>query len=105
MIEEGADELRVKISQVHLGRVLARLGLGIAEQEPEGVPVGVDGVRAGVEFATEARNEERLNGGERARSPPGCLACLEPFACHREQLRHARQIPIGRSRVDMAHLG
>ena len=63
MIEETADEPRVKVGYVHLGRVLARLGLGIAEQEPEGVPVGVDGVRAGVEFATEARNEERLNGG------------------------------------------
>ena len=48
------------------GRLL-RLAFDEVEQEPEGVPIGGDGVRAGVALGHQPLGEERLEGGgERA---------------------------------------
>ena len=46
MVEEGADERGVEVGQIQLRGRFAELG-GEAEQQPEGVAVGSDGVRAG----------------------------------------------------------
>jgi hypothetical protein len=48
---------------------LAGAVLGEADQQPEGVPVGGDGVGAGVALAGEAVGEERLQRGGQSGHP------------------------------------
>jgi hypothetical protein len=72
VVEEGADERRVEVREVEpRGRRARPLG-GEPQEEPPGVAVGGDGLRAGLPLPDEPLGEERLEGrGERAhgRSP------------------------------------
>jgi len=66
---------------VHLGGPLPGLGLGVGEEQPEGVTVGVDGVRACVPLAAEPADEERLQrGGEGGHRAPSLAARTRSFA-------------------------
>jgi len=49
MVDEGADQYGVEVLEVELGGRLAGVTLRVAEQEPERVPIGSDGVWAGRE--------------------------------------------------------
>ena len=71
MVEERADELGVEVGDVEIAGVLAGVSLGVAEQQPEGMAIGVHGVMAGITFGTEASKEERLDRRRRRghRSP------------------------------------
>ena len=63
VVEECRDERGVQIGQLQLaGRLSGRL-LGEAEQEPEGVAVGRDGVRADPTLRDQALGEERFEDG------------------------------------------
>ncbi len=65
VIEETAHQRGVEVPQVKLGRLLADVHLGVGEEQPEGVAVGVDGVGARIALAAEPADEERLQcGGE-----------------------------------------
>lgn len=67
VVEEPGDQLGVEVGKVEVAGVLAGPLPCEGEQEPEGVPVGVDGVDAGASLTVEAAHEERLEGGgERA---------------------------------------
>jgi len=63
MVEEGADECGVEVGQIQLGGRFAEPGLRGSEQQPEGVPVGRDGVRAGAALVEQPAGEERFEGG------------------------------------------
>src|SRR6266851_2941055 len=81
VIGETADEHRVEIREVHLGGPLAGLGLGVGQKQPEGVTVGVDGVRARIALAAEPADEERLQrGGEGGHRAPSLAARTRSFA-------------------------
>ena len=58
--EERADQRRVQIVDVQLERLFAGLLVGEAQQQPERVAVGGDGVRAGVTLGDQTLGEERL---------------------------------------------
>jgi hypothetical protein len=67
VIEEGADRDGVEVLDGEFRGGLARLALGEAEQQPEGVAIGGDGVRAGPTLRDQALGEEALHDrGERA---------------------------------------
>jgi hypothetical protein len=72
VVEERGDEGGVEVGQVQGAGRLAGAGLSEADQQPEGVAVGGDGVRAGLSLVAESLEEEALQGrGERAhRGPP-----------------------------------
>ena len=61
MGDKRADQRRVQIVEVQLKRLFAGLVLGEAQQQPEGVAVGGDGVRAGVALGDQTFGEERLH--------------------------------------------
>jgi hypothetical protein len=63
VIEKSADQVGIEIGQVEVRRIFAGPGLGVGEQQAEGVPVGVDRVRAGVALPAEPGGEECLKGG------------------------------------------
>ena len=70
VVQKGADQRRVEVGQVELARCLAGLAAGEVEQEAERVPVGADGVGAGLALAVKALGEERLErGGEGGHRP------------------------------------
>ena len=60
VLQERRDERGIGICHVELGRGLVGALLGEAEQEPEGVPVAGDGVRAGAFLAGQPVGEERF---------------------------------------------
>ena len=65
VMQELADERGVQVGEAELAGRLAGLGLGEGEQEPAGVAVGGDGVRAGLLLPGEPVGEEPLqDGGE-----------------------------------------
>jgi hypothetical protein len=71
--EEVADQSGVEIAQIELVGRLAGALLRVAQEQPPGVPVGGDGVGAGLALVAEPLGEERLQGGgecghDRARS-------------------------------------
>src|SRR5260221_334843 len=75
--QEVCDERGVQVDEVELAGLVAGAAGGEAEQQPQGVAVGGDGVGAGVALADEPLGEVGLQGrGERAH------ACL-PAACSR----------------------
>jgi hypothetical protein len=77
--EEAGDERGVEVGDVELAGLLADTGDGEAEQQPPGVAVGGNGVRAGAALADEPLGEVGLQGrGERAHA---CL--LAACACSR----------------------
>jgi hypothetical protein len=78
MVEEGADERGVQVGQIQLRGRFAELGLREAEQQPEGVPVGRDGVRAGAALVEQPAGEERLEGGGPVSSWQAAEGVLEP---------------------------
>jgi hypothetical protein len=61
--EERGDQRGVQVGQVELAWVLPGAVPGEVQQQPEGVPVGGDGVRAGLALAGEPLGEERLERG------------------------------------------
>ena len=76
-----------------------------AEQEPEGVPIGGDGVGARLALGHQPLGEERLEGGGRARSSPWLRGVLETLGGQAEQLGRGRQVPVGVGRMDVAQVG
>ena len=78
--EERADQRRVQIIEVQLEWLLAGLLMREAEQQPPGVPVGADRLRAGVALGDQALGEERL---QRRRERGHDSA---PGSCPRRQL-------------------
>src|SRR5256714_3054607 len=75
MLEEGPDQRGVQIGDVELGRLDAGAAPNGGQQQPAGVPVGGDCVRAGPALAQQLVGEERLQDrGERAhdRCPNAC---------------------------------
>nr|WP_257037167.1 hypothetical protein [Streptomyces sp. OV198] len=60
MLEERADCRRVQIGDAQAGRPSAGALLGEAEQEGERVPVGRDGVLAGLKLEHQFVGEEAL---------------------------------------------
>jgi len=71
VIEEAADQRGVEVGDVQRrGCAAGELG-GVAEQQPQRVAVGGDGVGAGVALADQPLGEERLqSGGERGHDRP-----------------------------------
>ena len=66
VVQERADQRRVEVGEVELARLPAGAPGGEGEQQPPGVAVGGDGLRAGVPLAGQPVGEERLQGrGER----------------------------------------
>ena len=63
MVEKSCDQLGVQVGDVEVGGILSGLGASEGEHQPEGVPVGVDGVNAGAALTVEAVHKERLQGG------------------------------------------
>ena len=53
VVEEGADQRGVQVGEVELGGLLAGPVAHEAQQQAPGVPVGGDGVRAGVALADQ----------------------------------------------------
>jgi hypothetical protein len=71
MVEEGRDQRRVEVLDLELAWLLARAALREREQQPEGVAVGGDRVRAGALLVDQPVGEERLKRGcERAHERP-----------------------------------
>ena len=68
MVEERADQRSVEIVDVELERLLAGPLVGEAEQQPERVAVGGDGLGAGVALGDQPLGEESLAARARARS-------------------------------------
>src|SRR5450759_2480360 len=63
VLQERAHERGVEIADVEGDGLLAGPRDGEAEEEPEGVAIGGDGVRAGSTLAHQPLGEERLQGG------------------------------------------
>ena len=63
VIQEGAHQRSVEIGNIELPRLLVRPIGSIAEQEPDGVTVGSDGVRARAALPHQPVREERLECG------------------------------------------
>ncbi len=61
--QEVADQLGVEISQIELVGLLAAAILRVAQQQPPGVPIGGDGVGAGLALMREPFGEERFQAG------------------------------------------
>ncbi len=60
VIEERADQRRVQVGEVELGRLLAGLPVCVAQQQPERVAVGDDRARAGVALRDQPVGEPCL---------------------------------------------
>ncbi len=78
VIEEAAHQRSVEVRQVQLGGPVAGLRLGVAQQQPEGVAVGVDGVRAGISLAAEPTDEEACSAGGDGGHSDTALAAWTP---------------------------
>ncbi len=75
VVEEVADERRVDVVEGEAARRLAGAGLGVAENLAPRVPVGGDGVRAGLLLGSETVGEERLEQrSDRAHRRSSCIA-------------------------------
>jgi hypothetical protein len=61
--QERRDQRGVQVGEVQLGRRGVGVAGGEAQQQPEGVAVAGDGVRAGLTLAHEPLGEKRLQGG------------------------------------------
>ena len=78
VVQEGGDQRRVEMGDVELaGRLGGALG-GEGEQQPEGVAVGGDGVRAGCALTDQPVGEEGLQAGASA-----VIVGLRSGACSR----------------------
>ena len=80
VLEERADQRGVEVLEVELRRRLAGPLLRKAEQQPEGVAVCGDGVRAGVAARCRAASVKNAWRVERACSWLALLVPLEPTA-------------------------
>ena len=80
VVEERPDQRRVQVGDVQIGGCLAGPLLGEGEKQFDCVPVGGDGVAAGLTLPGESVGEKRLQGwGERAHeSPPRCASSRLP---------------------------
>lgn len=75
VLEERPHHLGVQILELQTGRGLAGVVLHETQQEPEGVPIGGHGVRAGAVLGDEALVEEALKDrSERAHGRAPALA-------------------------------
>jgi hypothetical protein len=70
VVQERADQRRVQVGEVELARLPAGAPGGEGQQQPPGVTVGGDGLRAGVPLAGQPVGEERLQG--RGKRGHGC---------------------------------
>jgi len=67
VIKEGADQRRVEVADVERAWRLAGPLLGVAQQQPERVPVRGDGVRAGsTRMSRSVKNASRMGAGCRS---------------------------------------
>lgn len=62
VVEKPSDEGGVKLTDIKIGWVGVGVVGGVGDEEPEGVSVGGDGVRAGGSLFDEPVTEERLKG-------------------------------------------
>ena len=71
VVEEGADQGRVEIVDIELARLLAVSVRREEQEQPQGIAIGLQRVRADLALAGETVGEERLQGrGERAHASP-----------------------------------
>src|SRR5512134_1745422 len=71
MIEKGADQGGIEIVDIELARLLAVSVRREDQEQPQGIAIGLERVRADLALAGEAVGEERLQGrGERAHASP-----------------------------------
>jgi hypothetical protein len=68
--KERPDQRRVDVGEVELGRLFAGLFFDEAQQQPERVAVGLDGVRAGSSLVDQTVGEIGLWGRPHRRSYP-----------------------------------
>ena len=95
VVQERADRGGVQVGQVELGGHLAGALVHEGEQQPQGVAVGGDGVRAGLALLDEPVGEERLQRrGDRGHDRAACHAASCRRGGQREQLRGGRQVPV-----------
>ena len=62
VVEESGHQRGVEVTDVHVGWLGGGALRGEAEQQPEGVAVGGDGVAAGLTLAHQPVGEKRLQG-------------------------------------------
>ena len=62
VIEESADQWRVQVGDIELGRRFPGLALGEDQQQLEGVAISGDGVRAGLALTDQPISEVGLEG-------------------------------------------
>src|ERR1700722_11882312 len=74
VVEEGADEWRIKIANVKLRRLDTSLLGREDQQQPQGVSVGRECMRASLTLAYQAFREERLQSWGKSGhvAPPRC---------------------------------
>ena len=74
VFEEQHQKARVESLDVQLGWFVRQTVCGELEEEPEGIPITGDGVRAGAELSAQAIGEEslkeRCQGAGFHRAPP-----------------------------------
>jgi hypothetical protein len=71
MVEEGADQGGTEIVDIELARLLAVSVRREDQEQPQGIAIGLERVRADLALAGEAVGEERLQGlGERDHASP-----------------------------------
>jgi hypothetical protein len=84
VFEERAHQRRVEIPELKLRGCLAGPLLRVSEQQPEGVPVRVDGVGAHVALGAEAGDKAGLEArGEHAHGRRPLRAAARSFASDR----------------------
>ena len=105
VVEELADQRRVQVAEVQVGGLLAGVAGGEGEQQPPGVAVGGDGVRAGVALAGQPVGEERLQG--RSERGHGRSRRWSSSRCPARASSSGRrgQVPVGGAWVDVAEVG
>src|SRR6266545_4394965 len=74
VIEKGADERGVDVGEEQVRGTLSQVLVGESEQEPEGVAVGRNGIRARGLLSLESRGEERLEEASEERHRPSLPA-------------------------------
>lgn len=85
VVEERADELGVELAEVERAGRGAGAVAGEAEQQPPGVPVGQDGVRAdpalGEPVGEEALQHRRERGHGRPAFDASMRSATTPISC------------------------
>jgi hypothetical protein len=81
VLQERRDELGVEVVQAQLAGGCAGAVVREGQQQPEGVPVGGDGVAAGLQLGDQPLGEEALeHGGKRGHRVPRGMDSRRPAA-------------------------